>query len=85
MAITTKKKSGRTRAKRTRASVDEIVNRKARMLAVVKRRRAWFGRREVAKQLKSDPNPSRTLTLLVADGHLKKRGERRARQYLVRG
>lgn len=74
----------RTIQKRYRATPEEIAKRKSLAFAAVRKRRGWFGHGDIATRLSGDPYLTRTLSLLVADKLLRKRGDRRLTQYQVR-
>jgi hypothetical protein len=69
------------RARRRRASSEEIQGLKDQVLATAKQLGPGFSKRDVSKKTKSKIDLSRILALLVAEGKLRKKGDRRLARY----
>jgi hypothetical protein len=70
--------------RRKRASADEVQKLKDIALAAAKGLKPGFSKRDVMKKSGSKVNLGRALSLLVAEGKLSKKGDRRLTQYTVK-
>jgi hypothetical protein len=70
--------------RRKRSSSDEVQQQKDTALGAAKRLKPGFSKSDVMKKARSTVDLGRALALLVADGELTKKGERRKTRYWVR-
>jgi hypothetical protein len=72
------------RARRRRSSAEEVQHQKDIALATAKQLKPNFSKGDVMRKSGSKVDLGRALTLLVADGKLKKKGDRRLTRYTVK-
>jgi hypothetical protein len=70
--------------RRKRSSSDEVQQQKDSALAAAKQLKPGFSKSDVMKKARSSIDLGRALALLVVDGELTKKGERRKTRYWVR-
>jgi hypothetical protein len=70
--------------RRRRASPDEVAKQKETALAAAKGLRAGFSKSDVMLKSGSKVDLGRALSLLVAEGKLMKKGDRRMTRYCVK-
>jgi hypothetical protein len=70
--------------RRKRSSSDEVQQQKDSALAAAKQLKPGFSKSDVMKKARSPIDLGRALALLVVDGELTKKGERRKTRYWVR-
>src|SRR6185369_2876044 len=76
--------TGAKKTRRHRASAEEVERQKEMALAAAKALKANFSKGDVMKKAGSDVDLGRALVLLVADGKLAKKGDRRLTRYWVK-